>query len=28
MSEEAKEGREAYLEGRKPEFRKIPQSKL
>jgi len=28
MSDEAKEGREAYLEGRKPEFRKIPQSKL
>ena len=28
MSEEAKEGRNAYLEGRKPEFRKIPQSKL
>jgi naphthoate synthase len=28
MSDEAKEGREAYLEGRAPEFRKIPQSKL
>lgn len=28
MSEEAKEGRDAYLEGRKPDFRKIPQSKL
>lgn len=28
MSDEAKEGREAYLEGRRPEFRKIPQSKL
>jgi len=28
MSEEAKEGREAYLEGRAPQFRKIPQSKL
>ncbi len=28
MSDEAKEGRDAYLEGRKPDFRKIPQSKL
>ena len=28
MSDEAREGRDAYLEGRKPNFRKIPQSKL
>ena len=28
MSDEAKEGRDAYLEGRPPQFRKIPQSKL
>lgn len=28
MSDEAKEGRQAYLDGRAPEFRKIPQSKL
>lgn len=28
QSAEAQEGRSAYLEGRKPEFRKIPQSKL
>mmetsp|Transcript_5288 Transcript_5288/g.7713 ORF Transcript_5288/g.7713 Transcript_5288/m.7713 type:complete len:322 (-) Transcript_5288:140-1105(-) len=28
MSEEAKEGRDAFLNGRPPEFRKIPQSRL
>lgn len=28
MSDEAREGRDAYLEGRKPNFRMIPQSKL
>jgi len=28
MSEEGKEGRESYLEGRAPEFRKVPQSRL
>ena len=28
MTDEAKEGRDAYLERRAPEFRKIPQSKL
>jgi len=28
MSDEAKEGRKAYLDGRKPEFRRISQSKL
>jgi naphthoate synthase len=28
MSEEGKEGRAAYLEGRAPEFRKIPSSRL
>jgi naphthoate synthase len=28
MSDEAKEGRDAYLEGRSPDFRRIPQSKL
>ncbi|KAL7430809.1 hypothetical protein ACHAXM_002353 [Skeletonema potamos] len=28
MSDEAKEGRDAYLSGRSPQFRKIPQSKL
>ena len=28
MSDEAREGRDAYLEGRSPDFRKIPQSKL
>eukprot|EP00591_Stephanopyxis_turris_P004026 CAMPEP_0195508786 /NCGR_PEP_ID=MMETSP0794_2-20130614/1905_1 /TAXON_ID=515487 /ORGANISM="Stephanopyxis turris, Strain CCMP 815" /LENGTH=324 /DNA_ID=CAMNT_0040635839 /DNA_START=15 /DNA_END=989 /DNA_ORIENTATION=+ len=28
MSEEGKEGREAYLQGRPPEFRKIAQSRL
>ncbi|KAL3811758.1 hypothetical protein ACHAXA_008032 [Cyclostephanos tholiformis] len=28
MTDEAREGRDAYLEGRSPDFRKIPQSKL
>lgn len=28
MSDEAKEGRDAYLSGRSPQFRNIPQSKL